>query len=124
MPQATIIKFAPRPRTTLRDLCAPSREDDEKLLRVIAKLEDCGVTVAFEGDAPTREDGDEPACALSASREALSSPNPFVSPYLLQPLRTEAEVRAARMPQAEGLLQCIARQSGLDRAFAKIVGGA
>lgn len=80
------------------------------------------------GDAPTREDGDEPACALSASREALSSPNPFVSPRLVELAaqvgkRTEAQARAARMPQAEGLLQCIARQSGLDRAFAKIVGG-
>jgi hypothetical protein len=126
MPQATVIKFAPRPRTTLRDLCAPSREDDEKLLRVIAKLEDCGVTVAFEGDAPTREDGDEPACALSASREALSSPNPFVSPYLLQPLRTEAEVRAARSPRiapAKGLAQCIAECTGIDAAFRKLIGG-
>ena len=64
---------------------------------------------------------DEAELALMHLAETFK-PKPYVSPYLQQPLRTEAKVRAARMPQAEGLLQCIARQSGLDRAFAKIAG--
>lgn len=107
MPIAKVIQFPPR--TTLAQLCdGHTREDDDKLLRVIQGLEGRGVEVTFD------EPKDEPA------------PQPYVSPYLQQPLRTEAEVRAAReprIPRARGLLEMLAEQTGLDAAFTKIVGG-
>lgn len=58
---------------------------------------------------------------------SASSPTPFVSEYLTRPLRTEAEARAQlnrpRIPRAKSLLECIAEQTGIDRAFAKLIGG-
>ena len=78
----------------------------------------------MEPDTQSERWFDEAELALMHLAETFK-PKPYVSPRLermAQSTRTEAEVRAARMPQAEGLLQCIARQSGLDRAFAKIAG--
>lgn len=113
MPKATVIQFPPRPRQTFADLCAPSREDDEKLLRVIAAYEAEGGQVLFD------EQADEP--------KPVEAPQPYVSEYLTRPLRTEDEARAQlnrpRIPQAKGLAQLIAEQTGLDRTFARLFGG-
>jgi hypothetical protein len=105
---SNVLKF--RPRTELRDLCAPDREADEKLLRVIQGFEDRGVTVAFEGEAATREGAERDAIpgAGSGVADRTTSPNNFVSQYLTRPLRSEAEVRALRnqprVPKALGLI--------------------
>ena len=113
MPKATVIQFPPRPRQTVADLCAPSREDDEKLLRVIAAYEAEGGRVLFD------EPADEP--------KPVEAPRPYVSEYLTRPLRTEDEARTQlnrpRIPKARGLLDLIAEQTGLDRNFAKLFGG-
>ena len=110
MPTAKICKFPPR--TQLRDLCDGfTREDDEKLLRVLDKYDD-------EGRVSYAEDG---------SAVVDVGPQPYVSPYLQQPLRTEAEVRALReprQPKVKGLLDLIAEQTGIDAAFRKLMGGA
>jgi len=110
---ATVHHLPIRPRQTLANLCEPSREQDEALLRVIAAYEAEGGQVLFSDEA------DEPA--------PVAAPQPYVSPYLQQPLRTEDEVRALRnqprIPQAKGLAQLIAEQTGLDRTFAKLFGG-
>jgi hypothetical protein len=91
MPKATILQFAPRPRQTFADLCAPSREDDEKLLKVIQGFEDRGREVVFTEDPLD-----------------VYVPEPFVSEYLTRPLRTEDEARAQlnrpRIPPARGLV--------------------
>ena len=113
VPKATVIQFPPRPRQTFADLCAPSREDDEKLLRVIAAYEAEGGQVLFD------EPADEP--------KPVEAPQPYVSEYLTRPLRTEDEARTQlnrpRIPKARGLLDLIAEQTGLDRNFAKLFGG-
>lgn len=96
MPAAvTDIRTRQALRTKFADLCAPNREDDEKLLRVIRGFEERGKIVTFPsesseaGDGLTREGGKSETAGAPAS-----SPAPFVSPYLLQPLRSEDEVRA------------------------------
>lgn len=69
---------------------------------------------------------DEAELALMHLAETFK-PKPYVSPYLLQPLRTEAEARAqlnrSRVPKAKGLAQCIAECTGIDAAFRKLIGG-
>ena len=110
---ATVHHLPIRPRQTLRDLCEPSREQDEALLRVIAAYEAEGGQVLFD------EQADEP--------KPVEAPQPYVSEYLTRPLRTEDEARAQlsrpRIPKARGLLDLIAEQTGLDRNFAKLFGG-
>lgn len=107
------VKQVEAPRQTLRDLCEPSREQDEALLRVIAAYEAEGGQVLFD------EPADEP--------KPVEAAQPFVSEYLTRPLRTEDEARAQlnrpRIPRAKGLLEMIAEQSGIDAAFRRIVGG-
>lgn len=134
---ATVHHLPIRPRQTLANLCEPSREQDEALLRVIAAYEAEGGQVLFsgesseEGDASQEGDRRQPGadqCPTDGKHSlAVTSPAPYVSPYLQQPLRTEDEVRALRnqprIPQAKGLAQLIAEQTGLDRTFAKLFGG-
>jgi hypothetical protein len=77
MPQ--ILQFPRRRPMGLAQLMEPDREADEKLLRVIQGFEDRGKVVVFPSEQP----------------------EPFVSPYLLRPLRTEQEVRALRSQSAK-----------------------
>lgn len=116
MPQ--VLQFPKR--QTLRDLCEPSREQDEALLRVIAAYEAEGGQVLFSGESSEAAEEKGPDALASA-------PQPHVSEYLTRPLRTEEEARAQlnrpRIPRAKGLLEMIAEQSGIDAAFRRIVGG-
>ena len=124
---ATVHHLPIRPRQTLRDLCEPSREQDEALLRVIAAYEAEGGQVLF--DEPTGPVVEQlgTAAAVTSGANPDRAPAPFVSPFLELPLRTEEEARAQlnrpRIPRAKGLLEMIAEQSGIDAAFKRIIGG-
>lgn len=86
---ATVHHLPIRPRQTLADLCEPSREQDEALLRVIAAYEAEGGQVLFSGEGPETAEEKGPDALASA-------PQPYVSEYLTRPLRTEQQAREDR----------------------------
>lgn len=116
MPQ--VLQFPKR--QTLRDLCEPSREQDEALLRVIAAYEAEGGQVLFSGEsseegepsplasgryvertapsatAPHQNRLERDAVQGQATLDDPRSPNNFVSEYLTRPLRTEQQAREDR----------------------------
>lgn len=117
-----------KPRTTLANLREPSRAEDEALLRVMRAFEDCGVHVVDAHEVLNMRALHDGAAEIAKKFAPFNdqSAHKATSPYLNQPLRTEEEVRAKRgprIPRARGLLEMIAAQTGLDRAFLKLIGG-
>lgn len=105
----------------------PTREEDERLLRVMRAFEDSGVRVVDADEALDMQALHDGAAEIAKKFAPLNdqSAHRATSSYLNQPLRTEEEVRAKRgprIPRAKGLLELIAEQTGIDRAFAKLIG--